>query len=170
MTGHRQRDANRRNAARSTGPRTAVGKAVARMNARRHGLAAPLGSEPGMDQEIERLAGAIAGARPDLMDLARRIAEADLELRRIRKARLVLAKNPPQAPSNPILDIIDELVEEGGLKPPPFRLRWERLRLRQLHREEIAIERYERRALSRRKFAIRDFDTARLATDLGSTE
>ena len=88
MTSSRQRDANRRNARRSTGPRTVAGKAAARLNARRHGLAVPLRSEPGADHEIERLARRDSGGRSDLMDLARRIAEADLELRRIRQARL----------------------------------------------------------------------------------
>jgi hypothetical protein len=161
MTSSRQLYANRRNAKRSTGPRTAAGKGAARLNARRHGLAVPLRSEPGVDQEIERLAGAIAGVRSDLMDLARRIAEADIELRRIRKARVLLAKNPPQPPYDPIFDLVDEPAEERGLKSPPFRLRLEKLHLCQLHREESAFERYERRALSRRKFAIRDFDTAR---------
>ena len=135
MTSSRQRDANRRNARRSTGPRTAAGKAAARLNARRHGLAVPLRSEPGADKEIERLADAIAGARSDLMDLARRIAEADIELRRIRQARLARAKNP-HLPTDPSL----------------------------LNQEASAFERYERRALSRRKFAIRDFDAARLST------
>ncbi|HPB75711.1 MAG TPA: hypothetical protein PLY96_10720, partial [Chromatiaceae bacterium] len=35
---NRQLEANRRNALRSTGPRTAAGKAVARDNARKHGF------------------------------------------------------------------------------------------------------------------------------------
>ena len=79
------------------------------MNARRHGLAVPLRSEPGADKEIERLADAIAGARSDLMDLARRIAEADLELRRIRQARLERAKNP-HLPTDPSFVKMNELV------------------------------------------------------------
>jgi hypothetical protein len=44
---HRQRPANRANAAKSTGPRTKAGKAKASQNARWHGLAAALSSEPG---------------------------------------------------------------------------------------------------------------------------
>ena len=48
--------ANRANAARSTGPRTETGKAAARLNALRHGLAAASHSEPGADEEIEALA------------------------------------------------------------------------------------------------------------------
>jgi hypothetical protein len=40
MTSHRQIEANRRNALRSTGPRTEVGKQASRRNAVRHGLTA----------------------------------------------------------------------------------------------------------------------------------
>ena len=54
--------ANRVNAARSTGPRTKAGKAATRLNALRHGLAASSHYEPGVDQEIETLARAIAYA------------------------------------------------------------------------------------------------------------
>ena len=54
-----------------------------------------------------------------------------------------------------------EMVEETGRDLRPAMLRWKK---RLLNQEESAFERYERRALSRRKFAIRDFDAARLAT------
>src|SRR6516225_2046561 len=40
MTSYRQIEANRRNALKSTGPRTEVGKQVSRCNAFRHGLTA----------------------------------------------------------------------------------------------------------------------------------
>jgi hypothetical protein len=40
MTSYRQIDANRRNALRSTGPKTEAGKQVSRCNALRHGLTA----------------------------------------------------------------------------------------------------------------------------------
>ncbi len=42
VTSARQRNANRANAKRSTGPRTEAGNADARLNAWRHGLAASL--------------------------------------------------------------------------------------------------------------------------------
>jgi hypothetical protein len=42
MASDKQIAANRRNAAKSPGPRTAAGKERSRMNARRHGLASAL--------------------------------------------------------------------------------------------------------------------------------
>jgi hypothetical protein len=45
MTSLRQKQANRANAQRSTGPRTAAGRAVAAQNARHHGLSVALPAE-----------------------------------------------------------------------------------------------------------------------------
>jgi hypothetical protein len=96
VTSKRQRAANRANSAKSTGPRSRAGKSAAKLNARLHGLATAVQSEPGADEEIERMARAIADevGRPDLIELARRIAEAELDLRRVRRARVTLMKLP----------------------------------------------------------------------------
>jgi hypothetical protein len=84
----RRAKANRANAARSTGPRTRAGKAAARLNALRHGLSAVSHYDPGADQEIEALADATVGAGGgrELLALARRVADAELALRRVRSA------------------------------------------------------------------------------------
>jgi hypothetical protein len=100
MTSDRQRQANRANAARSTGPKSRAGKAASRGNARLHGLATPMGRVAGADAEIRQLAEAIAKdvGRLDLIDLAARVAEAELDLRRIARVRQTekeVAKRPP---------------------------------------------------------------------------
>jgi hypothetical protein len=88
VTSKRQRASNRANSAKSTGQRIRAGKAAARFNARVHGLATSVRGEPDAEVEIERVAGAIVSeaGRPDLMEFARRIAEAEVDVRRIRRA------------------------------------------------------------------------------------
>ncbi len=84
--------ANRRNARRSTGPRSAVGKRRVAQNAIKHGLATSILTNDVFSQEIETLARAIAGrgTRGPRLDLARAIAAAQADLRRIRQVRLQL--------------------------------------------------------------------------------
>ncbi len=60
MATEKQIEANRRNAQRSTGPRTPEGKAAVRLNALRHGLRARTVVLPGEDRrEFERLCDAL---------------------------------------------------------------------------------------------------------------
>jgi hypothetical protein len=81
--------ANRANARASTGPRTARGRASAARNALRHGLSQPVCSDPALSEEVEALAREIAGpdANGEVQELARRVAEAQIDLRRVRYAR-----------------------------------------------------------------------------------
>ena len=77
--------ANRANARLSTGPRTAAGKARARLNARRHGLAGDLTGDP----DIEQLMGILGRNVADLEQRAQvlEIAESQCALNRARTAR-----------------------------------------------------------------------------------
>ena len=88
MTSNRKVEANRANARASTGPRTASGRARASRNALRHGLSLPITSNPGCE-EVEALASEIAGtnANTEMLQLARRVAEAQIDLQRVRYAR-----------------------------------------------------------------------------------
>src|SRR5271167_3726478 len=89
MSTPQQIEANRGNARSSTGPTTPRGKARASRNARRHGLSVSVVSDPRLSQQVEDLARYIVGetAGADLHEAARRFAEAQIDLDRIRKAR-----------------------------------------------------------------------------------
>jgi hypothetical protein len=92
MTSERQIAANRRNSRKSSGPRTAAGKANASRNALRHGLAAIPHIRPDLSPEIERFAKALCGDDNDplLFEQALVIAGNDLALRSIRAQRIVV--------------------------------------------------------------------------------
>lgn len=83
-------------AAKSSGPRTKAGRSKASQNARWHGLNVALCREPGPVDEIDGLAQAIVieAVRPDLIDYARRIAEAEIDLRRVQRACRGLERLP----------------------------------------------------------------------------
>jgi hypothetical protein len=80
--------ANCENARASTGPKTAKGHARAARNHFRHGLSLPVHSHPTWSEEVQALTREIAGtnANADIQDLAHRVAEAPIDLRRIRHA------------------------------------------------------------------------------------
>ncbi|MBB4361515.1 hypothetical protein GGD65_002537 [Bradyrhizobium sp. CIR18] len=86
MVSIRQIEANRSNAKRSTGPKTAVGKTRSSRNALRHGLARSIISDP---PEAENLAVAIATGigHPVTPDAAMALARSKLALLRIRSMR-----------------------------------------------------------------------------------
>jgi hypothetical protein len=89
MATERQIAANRRNAVKSTGPRSSAGKRRAGRNSYRHGLSVAAAGRP---EQVERLARKIAGAGADAMVLeqARSVAHAQLDLTQIRRMRTSL--------------------------------------------------------------------------------
>ena len=89
MTSERKITANRGNARASTGPKTPSGRARSGGNALRHGLNFPLLDDDRWAPEVEVLAARIAGeaAPAERLALAHKIAEARIELMRIRAYR-----------------------------------------------------------------------------------
>jgi hypothetical protein len=179
LTSERKIKANRANARASTGPQTAQGRARTVRNAFRHGLSLPVCSIPALSEEVEALAREIAGpaANAETQDRARQVAETQIDLRRVRYARhrllsdalanhcydnwrekiavlrsLLRKKNAPDLP----LDDLGAFLNSMPEGPHKFATI-----LSQEAKPLLAMDRYERRALSRRKFAIRAFDAAR---------
>ena len=88
MTSDRKTSANRANARVSTGPNTVNGRARSAQNAFRHGLSQPVHSDQVLSKEVQALARLIAGsnASAHMQMLARQVAEAEVDLRRVRLA------------------------------------------------------------------------------------
>jgi len=151
VSSERRAAASRRNGRASQGPRTAAGKARASRNARRHGLSLPVWSDPQAAAEVRALAARIAGdgAHREQRALALRVAEAQIDLCRIRRRRHRLLDRKADAPA-----------DDGDSGPTGYLARLARV-LETCGKELRALDGYERRALSRRKSAVRAFDAAR---------
>src|SRR5258705_482658 len=88
MASKRQFAANRQNALKSTGPRSATGKARSGLNATTHGLAAKQALLPGedaaeFDQFLRDLVGVLGARGPLELQLVERTASLIWRLRRI---------------------------------------------------------------------------------------
>jgi hypothetical protein len=100
MASDRQIAANRRNARRSTGPHSRGGKQRAGRNSSRQELS--ISSSASCAAEAERLAREIAGDTNNaiILERARAVAYAELNLARVQRAKIALIERNRAIPRN----------------------------------------------------------------------
>lgn len=162
MATNRQIAANRRNARKSTGPRSSAGKRRASSNAYRHGLAATRAQTAKRIKFVKKLVRRIVGTSADrvLLEHARTLAEAEYDLARIRTLKTGLidsllgsvecepaadpaatARLPPPAASAPTM--------------PPRALQSAAQAVERTLAELLRLDRYERHAAALRNRSAR---------------
>lgn len=156
MASERQMLANRRNAQKSTGPKTASGKKRSSQNAYKHGLSLPT-RNVGSQEQLEELLHVLAGHTldPEILELAGKAAGAEADLMRVREVKTAMLEQAlmqtdgahhaqPELldPSRPLGDEEEDALFVNAI--------------RHILPELTRIDRYERRAASRRNRAIHE--------------
>lgn len=176
MASEGQIAANRRNACKSTGPRSGAGKNRSSRNAYRYGLTLSITSSAAYAKQLDKLVRKIIGDTADaiLLERARAIAQAELELARVRRVKVALIErasafgelDPPQ-PFRSVTQIIrllnaidrgrvpsfPEAVESSATMPSQEPDRSAEA-IRRVLPELRKLDRYERRAVARRDRAV----------------
>jgi hypothetical protein len=183
MASERQIAAKRSNARKSTGPRSGGGKNRSSRNAYRHGLTVSITSSEEFAKQLDKLARQIAGDTEDpiLLERARAIAQSELDLARVRRAKVALIErasafgelDPPRlTPTLTQMISLLKALDRGRFIPPrpidsrkpidtsattpsqePYRSAGA---VRRVLPELRKLNRYERRAAVRRDRAVRD--------------
>jgi hypothetical protein len=175
MASERQIAANRRNARKSTGPRSGAGKKRASRNACRHGLTLSITSTAASAKQLDNLVRKIAGDTEDaiIFERARDVAQAELDLARVRQAKVALierasafgALDPPRVSSSVTrtIRLLNRLNRGRFILPkpidssatmPPHEPERSAEAVRRVLRELRKLDRYERRAAARRDRAV----------------
>jgi hypothetical protein len=185
LTSEKQRRANQANARAISGPKTKAGKARSAQNVLRHGLSIPVCKEPSLSSQAEEIARKLAGPDPDdtLLDRARAVSEAQVDLNRVRARRNALVSRLLADPEYQLLSAYKGQVRKlrtiGRIERILGRsfdiespIEFKRLKdddekfstiAEDRIRELTAFDPYERRAISKRKSTIRAFDSASMS-------
>src|SRR5262249_11462820 len=172
MASERQIAANRRNARKSTGPRSGAGKKRASGNAYRHGLTLSITSTAAYAKQLDKLARKIAGDTKDAITLerAREIAQAELDLARVRRARGALIARaaafgelgPPELTPAGLNRFIRAVLRGRDIEPidasaamPSQEPDRSAEAIRRVLPDLRKLDRYERRAAAQRDRAVR---------------
>ena len=174
MASERQIAANRRNARKSTGPRSGAGRKRASRTAYRHGLTLNITSTAAFAKQLNKLARKIAGDTKDAITLerARAVAHAELDLARVRRAKVALIErasafgelDPPRLTVTQVIRLLNAF-ERGRPIPQPIDAlatmpSQEPDRSAEAVRRALPdlrkLERYERRSAARRDRAALD--------------
>jgi hypothetical protein len=183
LTSDRKIKADRANARASTGPKTHHGRARSTRNTFRYGLSLPIQHDQALCEEVQELARQIAGLNcsAHVQLLALRVAEAHVDLHRIRSARHQFlsealaghnvfedsssqadgmesheAISDAQAGRGPLAAFVERFLTAADDGPGKLAIV-----VSKGTKRLQAFDRYERRALSRRKSAIQTLDEAR---------
>jgi hypothetical protein len=137
MSSAARKAANRRNAQKSTGPRSAAGKDRTRYNALRHGLSIPAALDPTAADRVKELMLALDQVTTGYgeYDFAKVVAEAQVDIERVRQAKAAIVNKAAQRQSSTDLALTEQVAL--GFASQTNNL--------------ARLERYERRALSLRK-------------------
>jgi hypothetical protein len=192
MTSANKAATNRANAKNSTGPKTPGGKSRARRNSLRHGLASATLRNTSLLVQIE-LAKMICGegATPLQYDLALTIAECAVMIQNVRAARVAAIERASAATpravladtkqahakklalgddqATPVLHLIDATRNEHEGPSAPH-IRDEVAALRGALPDLLRLDRYEGRAYSRQRRAIRRFLANSILNEAASAE
>jgi len=151
--------ANRLGKPAGTGPTSAAGKARSAQNARKHGLNVPVMHDPDVAADVALMTQEIAPGCQDaeLIGRARRIAEAQVDLMRVARARRDIISAMADPAYRPVTGPTRPTAMHGEDPGTDKRVAI----LSDIGARLASLDWYERVALSRRKRAIRAFDAAR---------
>jgi len=136
MTSQAKIEANRRNALRSTGPRTNAGKARSRRNALKHGLEVPLNRDDSFTGQIDAMTTELTPLLGKPSEIVRLAAERQLEVTRVQQTKVAIISRSQDvgAADDAVSDEARVAAAVAAALP-----------------DLVPLDRYERRALSRLK-------------------